>query len=514
MSTLTLAYPSLRIRRRFWPAAGHSLGLLGLILLALGCGSSSPVSERPPGPAPAPATASLILVHAVPDVAQLDLWIDGERRIAGLAQREGSPLTPVPVGNHKVELRPAGAAAADSPLWGGSVFAQDGQRLLLTALGRAADVQGAAGGTRLSVVAAKLSDAQPSGLLLRGLHASPALLGLQVANTLGREPLPVFNLSPAVLSPAVDVELPLLASMQSLRLALRQAGEAFDLGSLVLSPSLLSELVGHPQTVILLGETNPLASDASAFGALLLDETTGKLRELPFEPNGLGPKATLYVLHASPDAGAIDLFSKLGSVRLFSGLEYRQATPLLELIPMSYPLELRPASLSPVWLQAKLRLLPNMHWVLVLGGKQQGSSPTLRLSALPRSKAVPNQTLRRAVYALVDAPASSRLTLTVAGGPSFVDPVGLGGATPYRGGDFTAGLLRMNLGGDSKQTWEIDLPQLVVDGADKGVMALYITGTLGEPRLPVAGLAVIESSATASQAALAVPLMTKLLPAP
>ena len=72
----------------------------------------------------------------------------------------------------------------------------------------------------------------------------------------------------------------------------------------------------------------------------------------------------------------------------------------------------------------------------------------------------------------------------------------------------------MNLGGDSKQTWEIDLPQLVVDGAAKGVMALYVTGTLGEPRLPIAGLAVIESSATATQAALAVPLMTRLLPAP
>ena len=57
MSTSTPA--DLRIRpRRSWPAVGHSLGLLGLIVLALGCGSSSPTIDRPPSPAPAPVLTS------------------------------------------------------------------------------------------------------------------------------------------------------------------------------------------------------------------------------------------------------------------------------------------------------------------------------------------------------------------------------------------------------------------------------------------------------------------------
>ena len=147
---------------------------------------------------------------------------------------------------------------------------------------------------------------------------------------------------------------------------------------------------------------------------------------------GLAPGHALCVARFSPTrAPSICFRARRCAAAQRAGISAGDAAPRAD--PDGYPLELRPASLSPVWLQAKLRLLPNMHWVLVLGGKQQGSSPTLRLSALPRSKAVPNQTLRRAVYAVVDAPASSRLTLTVAGaelrrsgGPGRRHPVSRG----------------------------------------------------------------------------------------
>lgn len=511
MST-TLEVP---VRRRHVLSA-LSLCCLGFLLAGSACGSGGSAGDRPltRNPPASPASASLTLLHAVPDVAQLDLWLDGERWVSGLAQRGASPLAALPVGNHKVELRDAGAAASEPALWSGNVYAQDGQRLLLTALGRAADAQGGGKLTRLLVSASKLSDAQPAGLSLRVLHAAPALASVEIANTSGRDPMPLGSLSFGASTPAVELPLAPPAGLLPLRLSLRQSGEPYELASLSLPPSLLGELRGHPQTLILLGELDPLASDASALSALLLDESSGLLRELALEPNALGPKASLYVLNASPDAGAIDLFSKVGGARLVGGLEYRQATSLLELIPTTYQLELRPASLSPVWLQAKLRLWPGMHWALVLGGRQQGGQPTLRLQALPRARALPDQTLRRAVHTVADAARDSRLTLTVAGGPSFVDPVGLGAATPYRQGDLSAGPLRMTLGGDSKQTWEIELPQLVVDAVARGVLALYITGTLSEPRLPIAGLAIIESSATATQAALALPLMTRLLPSP
>jgi hypothetical protein len=489
-------------------------GLLGLLLFSTACGSVTPPLERGGGPSAPPASGNLMLLHGVPDVAQLDLLVDGQRQVAGLAQRAASPLTPLLVGNHKVELRAPAAAAADPALWSGNVYVQDGQRLLLTALGRAADAQVAGSPTRLAVMAGKLSDAGAAGLLLRVLHASPALPNLEIANVSYKDPVPLCTVGFGLASSSVEVERPPGAGMLPLRLSLRQRGERFDLGSLTLSASLLGELAGHAQTLILLGETNPLAGDGSYFSAVLLDEVTGQLRDLPFEPNALGPKASLYMLHVSPDAGAIDLFSKVGGARLVGGLEYRQATPLLELVPTSYQLELRPASLTPVWLQAKLRLLPNMHWVLLLGGRQQGDSPTLRLQAVPRERPLADQTLRRALHTVADAPKDSRLTLTVAGGPTFVEPVASGAASPYRAGELTAGLLRMSLGGQSKQTWEIDLPQLVVDAANRGVFALYITGTLSEPRLPIAGLAVVESSATPTQAAVVVPLMTKLLPSP
>ena len=105
------------------------------------------------------------------------------------------------------------------------------------------------------------------------------------------------------------------------------------------------------------------------------------------------------------------------------------------------------------------------------------------------------------------------MTLVTTAGPSFVEPVPFAAASPYRSGELSAEPLRLALSG-GKQSWQIDMPQLVVDAAASGVLSLYVTGTLGEPRAPLAALAVLESSATPSQAATVIALRTTLLPPP
>ena len=482
--------------------------------LALGCGTTPASNPNLDGKKP-PVTmsAQLIFVQAAVDVAALDVWVDGEPRLGALAPRQGSMFLTLPAGSHKLDLRRTAAPASDAPLWSGSIYLQDGQRVLACALGRAADSATAASPTRLTVIAEKLGDAGPGQQPLRLLHAAPALASLDLIDSdLGGKTL-VQGTSFARFSGYVDVASTPTKPRPSLRLGLRQSSEAFDLAYLLSTVEQLASLQGHPQTAIVLGETNPLAGETASLGALLLDEQTGALRELSLEPNALGPKATLYMLNASPDAGAVDVYSKINGARLVGALDYRQATPLLALIPTHYPIEVRQASLPTVLLRTNLRLLPNQHWAVYLGGRQQGDTPSLRLVALPRTPMADGATLRRGVHAIADAKPDSRITLTTAAGPSFVDPVPFAAASPYRSGPLTAEPLRLGLGG-SKQGWEVDLPQLVVDAAAGQVLALYVTGTLGDPRAPLSTLAVLESSATSSQAALVIALRTTLLPSP
>lgn len=495
-----------------WQRLPHAYLLCCATLV--GCGSAPVTNPNLDGKPPAmPAHAQLLIVQATADVPVLDVWVDGEPRITALATRHGSPFVSLAPGTHKLDLRLPTAAATEPPLWSGGIYLQPGQRVLACALGRAADSTQSSSPTRLNVIAEPLGEAVRDQRPLRILHATPSLGSLDVMDAAQ----PGASLWPALrfghFSGYVDVATETGSPRTELRLGLRAAGEAFDLASLIAKNDQLASVGSAAQTAILLGDTTPLPGPAGFLGALLLDETTGTLRELALEPNATGPKATLYVLHASPDVGAIDVYSKINGARLVGSLDYRQATSLLQLVPTSYPIEVRPASLPKVLLRTDLHLLPNQHWAVYLGGRQDGESSTLRLVALPRTQGNGTQTLRRAVHAIADARSDSRMTLVTTGGPSFVDPVPFAAASPYRSGELQAEPLRLGLSG-SKQTWEVDMPQPMVDAAAKGVLAVYATGTLTDPRAPLTALAVLESSATATQAALVIALRTTLQPNP
>lgn len=484
--------------------------LLAWTLWAMACGSSPTTNPNLDGKRSAAAPEGQILVmQATSDVPALDVWIDGQRLVQGLAPRRSSRFLALPPGSHKLEVRLPSDGGTDMPLWSGGIYLQDGQRVLACVLGRAADSAITASPTRLNVIAEPLSPAQPGQLPLRLLHASPALGAVDIVDGDSGEP-PLLAAAPySRFSSYVDVGKRVMAP----GLLLRQTGERFDLGTLSTQPIQQAGVDGHAQTAILLGETNPLAADTARLDALLLDETSGELRDLSLQPYERSPKSTLYVLNASPDAGPIDVYSTVNGARLLGGLDYRQATSLLELVPTSYSLEVRQASLPTVLLRTSLRLWPNQHWAVYLGGRKQGGAPSLHLVALPRARTTTAQTQRRGVFAIADGSKDLRMTLATAAGPSFVDPVPYGGASAYRMGDLSAEPLRLGISG-SKQQWEIDMPQPVIDAAAKQILALYLTGTLTDPRAPLSALAVLESTASPSQAALVVSLRTAALPSP
>lgn len=480
-----------------------------LIVSALACGSPQQGQKTTPG-TPTPSTqvgdATITLLHAVTDVDDLDVWIDGQKRATPLSYRHSSGNVTLPAGSHQIDLRLAGSTTPDGSVWSSGIYVQAGQHALLCALGRATDAKIAGSTTRLNVIAFALTQTVTTGSRWRLLHAAATMPAVSLLTTDGQ------GLTGADFA-QVGAYADLNTAAGSIKLAVRRSSDTADMAYVTADPATLQATANHPQLAIAFGDESPLSDRGRFFGISLLDEITGDLRDLPLSGNIAGEKATFYVVHASPDAGAVDLISKANGARLFGALDYRQTTPLIQLVPVPYQLELRPASSPNVLVSAPLRPLPGTQFVMVIGGLQRGSgAQALRLFALPRMRPADaaGTSQRRAVHAIADAAPTARLTLTQ-DGPTFVDDTAPAAASAYRAADPSPGTLRMSIVG-IKTTWDIDLPQVVVDAARGQILSLLVTGTLAEPRQPIAALAIIESGATTTKAPLVVPLVTSSVP--
>lgn len=96
----------------------------------------------PGGTASAAAPTGLLrLAHLSPDAPSVDVYVDGQRRLAGAAFKELSGYLRVPAGNHKVEMRRAGAGTSGAALVSTSVTLPSGGARTVAAIGRAASLQ-------------------------------------------------------------------------------------------------------------------------------------------------------------------------------------------------------------------------------------------------------------------------------------------------------------------------------------------------------------------------------------
>lgn len=111
-------------------------GLLAVI------GASLMTVGMPGGVASAAAPTSLLrLAHLSPDAPSVDVYVDGERRLAGAAFKHVSGYLRVPAGSHRVEMRKAGTGTSGAALVSSSVQLPAGGARTVAAIGRAASLR-------------------------------------------------------------------------------------------------------------------------------------------------------------------------------------------------------------------------------------------------------------------------------------------------------------------------------------------------------------------------------------
>jgi hypothetical protein len=460
------------------------LGPLALYAATLGCNPDPIINPNlTDGGVQAPAVINF--VHAATDVQALDVYIDQQRQFAALAYHKNTRNQQITAAGHKVELRRAGEPATTPPLLTANLNLLPGSGTLLTVLGRASD---AGGPSQLQLVASPYGTPDSKTVKLRLLNAAVATPAVSL-----------FSGSNGLTDAVAFAGTSGYGSVPQLPVAtkfgLRPARTTSDLAAVTL-PAMATP--GDVLTVIALGETDPLSDDQHFLAAAVVDEKSGALVELPLTINEGGPKGSLYLVHAAPGAPAVDVIIDKSGLSL-TGLAYKDASKLVELAPGKYPVAVRPAGTMNTVLQANLKVLPGLHWTLIAHGLVTGGATPLRVTALPRP--LDAQTSWRLANTVPDAPelalspTDPPLTVTYGQASAVM-------ATALPAPDFTVQLV-----GTPMLRWSIAVPQMVVDATQGQLVTVLATGTLKDAMKPLAVLAVLDNSATATMPAQVISLM-------
>jgi hypothetical protein len=469
---------------------------LGIALM--GCDSSmtqGPPNMQPDLPVPPPGY--LNVVHAVPDSAAFDVYVDGSVVVLGLDYRKGSGNVQVSAGSHKVELRPAGAAATDAALWTGYVLVQASEKVLLLAAGRLSDGSAPTG---LSVLAEPFGTVDPMQVRMRVLHASPSAAPLDVSvsgNTLfgniGFEQGSPWEAASTQGSLTGPIDVSLTATGSPSQLADVSLPGNYQAGEML--------------TLIVFGETNPLIDDTKFFAVSVLDEVSGQLSDLMLTINRTGPQGFLYVFHAAPDTPAFDVFNSNGAL-LIGGLGYQQASTLMGLWPGLYSVNVQVSGHSTLLVSANVKLLPATSWAVFAAGLLNNPMPgrNLTLYAAPLGQQS-SSTSWRVLHAVPDA---ANFDLAGNGSPLFPG-LSYAVAPAYRSDDLPVTTLQLSLSANPKAIWGLAVSQTFANSTVGAVTTIYLTGTSQNPAEPLSAVAVVESSATPKQAPMVSSLATTII---
>jgi hypothetical protein len=80
------------------------------------------------------------IVHASPDAPAVDIWVDGEVAIPGLAFGEATDYVELPAGDYDVAVTPAGAGAEDAVIEA-TLTLEGGMAYTVAAVGEVADIE-------------------------------------------------------------------------------------------------------------------------------------------------------------------------------------------------------------------------------------------------------------------------------------------------------------------------------------------------------------------------------------
>jgi hypothetical protein len=280
-------------------------------------------------------------------------------------------------------------------------------------------------------------------------------------------------------------------------LGIRATGGATDLADVTL-PALPT---GAVVSAIAFGEINPIIADDRFFAVSAVDESSGKLLELPVTINNQS-QASLYVFHASPDTPAVDVAVSGGPI-LISALAYQSASAQLSVPGGVYPIQVRPAGTQTVALAANFKLLPGLSWTVFARGLL--GDKTLALSAIAQGAAAPDkgQVTLRVVHASPDAPAvdiASNGTVIISS-LSFTQ----GSAYLTVPAQALVGDLTVRAAGSPTDLFAIPISSAIASAIQGATLSAFATGTLGNPAAPFTAVAVIEAPAASPLTALPLP---------
>jgi Domain of unknown function (DUF4397) len=304
------------------------LSLLGVLaaLPLLGCGDDDA------DPVPQPDSAKIRVVHASPDAPAVDVYVAGNATpvISGLAYGQSSPYLTVDAGSYDFEVRPAGAAPTSAPVYstGALALAADAQ-VTAVATGFVASTD-AANSFRVLPLAEQFVAGGAGKVQLRIVHGSPdaPTVGIDVGNDNPAAP-EVAALARFADTGAAGVALPAAAA---LNIGITAGGARVTAFTTPALPD------GANLFVIAVGRLGDLPRQSTGFSLLAVgpDGVIGRISQDP----------TVYAVHASPDAPAVDIRENTSKALLLGNVSYGQMAPI-QVPPGTYTLAFYGAGANP-----------------------------------------------------------------------------------------------------------------------------------------------------------------------
>lgn len=262
--------------------------------------------------------ARLRAVHASPDAPAVDVYVNDLLLLDAAEFGDASGFTTLPAGTYEVDVRPAGAAPDSPPVYTTDVVLAPNEQYTAVATGYAwsADLADA---FRITPYAESWGEVDRDEVRVRVIHASPdaPTVALDVDNdgSLEVPSLPRFaDTGPDGI--ALPAGVPLSVGIRT------PAGDSVTAFSAPPLPA------GGEVVVVAIGELGAHPSYDTGFSALALfrDGSVARILQDP----------TVYVLHASPDAPAVDVLT--GGSSLLGELSYRELSAPIQVPPGSYDL--------------------------------------------------------------------------------------------------------------------------------------------------------------------------------
>lgn len=460
--------------------------------MALGCGAS----ENPnPDFGPivdlaAPRTGALLVVHAVADAPDVDVYLSEGGKPALTVKYGQAQRSNVPSGIYTLELRKAG----DDPGWPAlltrSLTVEPDSRTVLVAYGRTASVQ---------IAAAPAGLVDPKALKLRVLHASPAAPTTVALTIAGVAAGDAPALGRASFGQPTDYAALAADIADKTKLTLRAGAPAADLASLSL-PALTR---GAVYSAVLFGDSAPLAGDRF-LSVALVNEGDGSVTLRPVDVSRQG-NAQVVVQNSAAGVGDVSFGLKDAPNPLVSRLSYPLATRLFTFTAGEATLDVKPGMGSNFPATQPLgRFLPGLAWTLVFAGQSGGKdalAPQVR--AYPRLSA-PDQGLGsinlRLIHAGPDTPAVDVLADKMAlfsgvaygqvGAPrTLLLDAGLKGLLSGAG-------LTVNTAGSATRLFTIKVPADKLSKLDGNAVSVLISGLSTDMNNKRSARAVLENLAS------------------